>query len=230
MRRPSSWPSRAWPSQRCRRLWSRQDRAGAALPADRRVEQRPAAAQPQAHRRTGRPNLRAGPAGRAAAGAAARRLGRRAADRGRGRHAGKSTLVERLRQLAAGLKIATLIGAGDATEQSTPYHAWRSIFARTLICDMPARSMRASAICSAPMGSRLHHCSTPCLPLDLPENQLTSQLAGPRACRGDSRSAAAPAPARGRRCAAAADPRRCSLVRPASWGADAGGQPACARC
>ncbi len=93
---------------------------------------------------------------------------------------GKSTLIERLRQLAAGLKIATLIGAGDATEQSTPYHAWRSIFAQIFdlstayALDARIRDLLgADEIALAPLLNTV-------LPLNPPESQLISQLTGQR--------------------------------------------------
>lgn len=41
---------------------------------------------------------------------------------------GKSRLVEDALEKAHALDVITLIGAGDAIEKSTPYHAWRPIF------------------------------------------------------------------------------------------------------
>src|SRR5262245_7363808 len=60
---------------------------------------------------------------------------------------GKSTLIEQLSQLASSLHVTALLGAGDATEQATPYYAWRGVFGRLLDLDgagsAEARARRA---------------------------------------------------------------------------------------
>jgi class 3 adenylate cyclase/tetratricopeptide (TPR) repeat protein len=96
---------------------------------------------------------------------------------------GKSTLVERLGQLAADLHVATLLGAGDATEQATPYYAWRGVFGRLLGFDASAsaatrrtRALQLLGPDEAALGALLNAV----LPLDLPETPTTMALDGSR--------------------------------------------------
>ena len=49
---------------------------------------------------------------------------------------GKSRLVEELLQQAASINIESLVGAGDAIEQATPYFAWRFIFSALFGADL----------------------------------------------------------------------------------------------
>lgn len=48
---------------------------------------------------------------------------------------GKSRLVADLIQQAQDHKITVLVGAGDAIEKSTPYHAWRPVFSQLFNLD-----------------------------------------------------------------------------------------------
>lgn len=119
---------------------------------------------------------------------------------------GKSQLVGDLLQQARILEIDTLVGAGNAIGQSTPYHAWRAIFHQLLHLDdlpdepagqrafilarlqkiLPAAAgtedslISAAAGQSAPMAAwpRLVPLLDAVLPLDWPENELTEQMAG----------------------------------------------------
>jgi class 3 adenylate cyclase len=138
---------------------------------------------------------------------------------------GKSTLIERLRQLAAGLQIATLIGAGDTTEQSTPYHAWRPILAQ--IFDLgtagihEARIMELLGASEAALAPLLNAV----LPLELPESQLTAQLAGQRRAEA-TRDLLLRLLQRAAARAATADPGGCALVRLGLLGSGTGREPA----
>jgi predicted ATPase len=59
---------------------------------------------------------------------------------------GKSRLVQELVSRAAERRIDVLLGAGDAIEQNTAYHAWRSIFIQLLgLGDLP-KPERGAAI------------------------------------------------------------------------------------
>jgi class 3 adenylate cyclase/tetratricopeptide (TPR) repeat protein len=96
---------------------------------------------------------------------------------------GKSTLVERLGQLAAGLNVAVLLGTGDATEQSTPYYAWRGVFGRLLRLESAGSAVerRARALrWLGPDEAALAPLLNAVLPLDLPETATTAALDGPR--------------------------------------------------
>jgi class 3 adenylate cyclase/tetratricopeptide (TPR) repeat protein len=96
---------------------------------------------------------------------------------------GKSTLIEQLGQLAASLHVAVLLGAGDATEQSTPYYAWRGVFGRLLGIDAAgsAEARRARALQRlGPDEAALAPLLNAVLPLDLPETATTTTLDGPR--------------------------------------------------
>ncbi|HET9224643.1 MAG TPA: AAA family ATPase, partial [Roseiflexaceae bacterium] len=96
---------------------------------------------------------------------------------------GKSTLVERLGQLAAGLNVAVLLGAGDATEQSTPYYAWRGVFGRLLRIDsISSPTERRARVLRwlGPDEAALAPLLNAVLPLDLPETATTAALDGPR--------------------------------------------------
>jgi tetratricopeptide (TPR) repeat protein len=96
---------------------------------------------------------------------------------------GKSRLLAELLQQAQARGVRSLVGAGDAVEAATPYHAWRSVFTDLLdlagIEDMAVRRARVLAHASAvPRLERLAPLLNPVLALDLPDNELTAQLTG----------------------------------------------------
>lgn len=96
---------------------------------------------------------------------------------------GKSRLLDNLRQVAGALGIGVLAGAADAMEQTTPYYAWRPIFSQVLALDLgdepEARRQQALArLAGQPELLRLAPLLNAVLPLDLPENAITSQLTG----------------------------------------------------
>jgi hypothetical protein len=96
---------------------------------------------------------------------------------------GKSRLLADLLERAHAHGVRSLIGAGDAIEQATPYHAWRPIFADLLglvgIDDVEERRRRVLARLQAdPEKARLAPLLNSVLPLDLPDNELTAQLTG----------------------------------------------------
>ncbi len=77
----------------------------------------------------------------------------------------------------------SLSGAGDAIEQSTPYHAWRPIFTQLIGLggeeDIGERRRRVLAHVQAdPALARLAPLLDSVLPLELPDNELTAQLTG----------------------------------------------------
>ncbi|MGH2522831.1 MAG: AAA family ATPase, partial [Anaerolineales bacterium] len=96
---------------------------------------------------------------------------------------GKSFLVERLVEQAQALEVTVLSGAADAIEQSTAYYAWRPVFRAvfglgemedaTLIRQHVFKQLEADATLleRAPLLNAV-------LPLDLPDNELTAQMAG----------------------------------------------------
>ena len=92
---------------------------------------------------------------------------------------GKSLLLAELARKATALSGALLLsGGGDAIEQSTPYFAWRPVFEALLdIHNRPDwRDDLATrlGLAAQPMLPLLNIV----LPLDLPDNDLTAQLAG----------------------------------------------------
>ncbi|HEY1011668.1 MAG TPA: adenylate/guanylate cyclase domain-containing protein, partial [Herpetosiphonaceae bacterium] len=97
---------------------------------------------------------------------------------------GKSRLVEQARQQAHDLRIFTLLGAADAIEQATPYFAWRAVFSHLLNLDAaPAdpeqrRAYVLAQLASRPQIGRLAPLINAVIPLDIPENELTSQMSG----------------------------------------------------
>lgn len=96
---------------------------------------------------------------------------------------GKSRLVEDLLDHARGLGANGLLGAGDAIEKSTPYHAWRSVFGQMfgLEPSLDAATRRARVLdrlALDPNLLRLAPLLNAVLPLDLPDNDLTEQMAG----------------------------------------------------
>jgi class 3 adenylate cyclase/tetratricopeptide (TPR) repeat protein len=96
---------------------------------------------------------------------------------------GKSRLLADLLEQAQARGVRSLTGAGDAIEQSTPYHAWRPIFTQLIglggAKDIKERRAIVLAHVQAdPALARLAPLLDSVLPLDLPENELTVQLTG----------------------------------------------------
>jgi class 3 adenylate cyclase/tetratricopeptide (TPR) repeat protein len=96
---------------------------------------------------------------------------------------GKSRLLADLVERAHARAVRTLFGAGDAVEKSTPYHAWRPIFTQLMglvgIDDVEERRARVLAYVQADAAQgRLAPLLNSVLPLDLPDNELTTQLTG----------------------------------------------------
>ncbi len=96
---------------------------------------------------------------------------------------GKSRLVADLADRARSLGVAVLEGQADGVEKSTPYYAWRSIVARLLGVDglegtdeCQTRALERfngdpELLLQAPLLNAF-------LPLDLPENEFTTSMAG----------------------------------------------------
>ncbi len=115
---------------------------------------------------------------------------------------GKSQLVGELLQQARALEVNTVVGAGNAIDQSTPYHAWRPIFHQLLNLDaLPGAGIPPSEFIEARLRKILPAAPAPAddsligndllagwprllplleavAPLDWPENELTAQMAG----------------------------------------------------
>ena len=105
---------------------------------------------------------------------------------------GKSRLVQALHEYAQDRSIRCLIGAADAIEVSTPYHAWRSVFAQLFdLGNVPEdielrrqqvhrfiESVAVRAHHDGPALDRLAPLLNAVLPLDLPETELTQQMHG----------------------------------------------------
>jgi class 3 adenylate cyclase/tetratricopeptide (TPR) repeat protein len=96
---------------------------------------------------------------------------------------GKSRLLADLLEQAQAQGVRSLSGAGDAIEQSTPYHAWRSIFSQLMGLGgaediEERRSIVLTHVQADPALARLMPLLDNVLPLELPDNQLTAQLTG----------------------------------------------------
>jgi class 3 adenylate cyclase/tetratricopeptide (TPR) repeat protein len=98
---------------------------------------------------------------------------------------GKSRLVEAAIQQAPHLRLTVLRGAGDAIDQSTPYHAWRPIvahlFALDVFQDSPAwqrQQVLARLQANDPDYLTLAPLLNALLPLDFPDNERTQQMQG----------------------------------------------------
>lgn len=92
---------------------------------------------------------------------------------------GKSLLLAELARKAAALPGALILsGGGDAIEQSTPYYGWRPVFEALLDVanDPDWRDVLAGRL--DPAARPLLPLLNVVLPLDLPDNELTAQLAG----------------------------------------------------
>jgi len=113
---------------------------------------------------------------------------------------GKSRLVEDLLERAQAAGASTLLGAGDAIEKSTPYHAWRPVFTQLFALDALPDDLETrrrhvldrlrSALGSGPKPlpgansagrpelARLAPLLNAVLPLDFPESEVTAQMTG----------------------------------------------------
>ena len=96
---------------------------------------------------------------------------------------GKSRLIVDLLDQAQALGIPALVGTGDAIERSTAYHAWRPAFRELfgLAEHAEAPAAREQVLKSLAQDSRLLDRApllNAVLPLGLPDNQLTAQMAG----------------------------------------------------
>jgi len=103
---------------------------------------------------------------------------------------GKSRLLADLLEQAQASAVRVLVGEADAIDKSRPYHAWRPIFARLFNPDAPidepegkAREAWRAHVLTRLAEIDAHHLRLApllnvVLPLDLPENELTVQMAG----------------------------------------------------
>ena len=96
---------------------------------------------------------------------------------------GKSSLIDDWLRRARDAGVTTLVGAAEEIESSTPYHAWRAVFERLLsvdgVTDRPARRSRVLAgLGFDDSALRLAPLLEPLLVLDLPDDEVTSQLSG----------------------------------------------------
>jgi tetratricopeptide (TPR) repeat protein len=96
---------------------------------------------------------------------------------------GKSTLVAEFARQAVARDMAVLLGAGDAVEKTTPYHAWRSVFAQVLgvdgMTDPQTRQEQVLKVLqSDPALLRLAPLLSGILPLELQDDELTAQMTG----------------------------------------------------
>jgi class 3 adenylate cyclase len=96
---------------------------------------------------------------------------------------GKSRLLEELLRGARGIGLRTFSGSGFSMERSTPYFAWRTLVSQVLgiegVRDEAARRGRVVAALE-PFSElvRLAPLLNTLLPVDFPDNELTSQLQG----------------------------------------------------
>ena len=103
---------------------------------------------------------------------------------------GKSRLVEFLVRQAHGLGIASLLGAGDAIERLSPYHAWRPVFVRLFDLELCGDEVSAGTREACHMRAIAHlETATPdlahlapllnvVLPVDFPDSELTVHMTG----------------------------------------------------
>jgi class 3 adenylate cyclase/tetratricopeptide (TPR) repeat protein len=97
---------------------------------------------------------------------------------------GKSRLVQALIEMVDREKSLVLVGIGDAIEQSTPYHAWRSVFDQLFETpvfgaaeDGKSLAERITAVLDPTLHDLLPLLEV-VVPLGLPETELTAQLTG----------------------------------------------------
>lgn len=103
---------------------------------------------------------------------------------------GKSRLVEDILRQAEAMGIAVLAGAGDAIEQGTKYHAWRSVFRQVFGLDrggeltesqvmrVPQQLYILAQLVNDPELNPLVPLLNDVLPLDLPDSDLTCEMEG----------------------------------------------------
>jgi class 3 adenylate cyclase/tetratricopeptide (TPR) repeat protein len=96
---------------------------------------------------------------------------------------GKSSIVADWLGHAREAGVETLVGVAEEIEASTPYHAWRAVFERVLgvegVVDRPSRRERAlSRLRSDRASLRLAPLLEPLLAIEVPDNEVTSQLTG----------------------------------------------------
>jgi class 3 adenylate cyclase/tetratricopeptide (TPR) repeat protein len=94
---------------------------------------------------------------------------------------GKSRLVADMIQQAHANGLMTLIGGGDAIEKLTPYYAWRGVFSQLLdlevLTDPAARRAHVLSILQLlPKLERFAPLLNSVMPLDIPHNEVTSQM------------------------------------------------------
>lgn len=94
---------------------------------------------------------------------------------------GKSRLLIELKDQAEALAISTFVGAGNAIEAETPFHAWKTIFAGILgiTANSDEAAVRAALerhLANAPRLLELAPLLNPVLPAKLPENELTARM------------------------------------------------------
>ncbi len=95
---------------------------------------------------------------------------------------GKSRLVEDLLGQARRLGIEDLVGTGDAVETLTPYYAWRPVFSQLLggeaLHDSQARLQALQDLGFDAQERQLTPLLNAVLPLELPDNEVTTQMTG----------------------------------------------------
>jgi class 3 adenylate cyclase len=96
---------------------------------------------------------------------------------------GKTRLLADWLEAQPQTELLTLMGSGDAIEQSTPYHAWRSIFSQlfqwdTVPKERDARYEHVLAQLQALGQQERAPLLNVVLPIDLPDNELTLEMTG----------------------------------------------------
>lgn len=96
---------------------------------------------------------------------------------------GKSRLVQELIRKAGEMRVTVFSGAGDSIEKSTPYYAWRSIFSQLFDLEVLAepedrRRHILDLLELEPDLLKLAPLLNTVLMLDLPENEITTQITG----------------------------------------------------
>ncbi|MHB8620426.1 MAG: AAA family ATPase, partial [Chloroflexota bacterium] len=96
---------------------------------------------------------------------------------------GKSRLVTELLTQAKARGVTSLVRTGDATQRSTPYYAWRPIFAQlfdveVLVEPAEIRAHVMEQLAGDPELERLAPLLNAVLPWDLPDSEITAQMQG----------------------------------------------------
>ena len=116
--------------------------------------------------------------------------------------AGKSRLVAELVDQAVGVGVPVLVGAGDAVERNTPWHAWRELFGRLPVFDGTDPGARRRLVLDLlgpdPELRDLAPLLNPVLALELPETAASAELSG-QGRAGADQGPAGPAAAGGGR-------------------------------